>query len=90
MKLPENDKEEFYVNMVERPYRHSKRVYFQSIELFPTCITKYFKPILFNILKEDEEDYGRLKTVLKNFRARITQKLHQHNNLGLKSGLKRA
>ena len=88
--LSDKEKEELYQNMVDKPYRKSKHLYFRTIELFPTCIIKYFKQVAVDILGQEDEDFGRFKSVLTNFRQRVESRIMNDKNLGIQSGLKRA
>ena len=64
------DKEEQYNRMGLPPIKWRK-LYFKTVELFPYCISKYFKSIIQSILSKDLDDFGGLKDMLNKFYSHV-------------------
>ena len=66
------------------PILKRRKFHFKSIEYFPYCIQKHFKPLLSRVLTEKDEEYGGLKETFRSFQDKIYQKLVEHPIFGKK------
>lgn len=63
--MTEEQREEHYKNM-GTPYNiKRKKLYFNQISLFTSCVLKYLKPYL--VFRLENENYGGLKNILAAF-----------------------
>jgi len=79
-RMTDEQKEEQYQRM-GLPTIKRKRIHFKTIERFPECVLRYFKPGQI-LLQDDPENVGGLRQSLLKFQDLIHEALQEHPELG--------